>query len=177
VIDALGATESKLPVLLGNSGVGKSSLAQAGVIAALKRRTWPEMPGNLGAWPLAFRNSRKWCFLTVRPGAQPIMALVEALLESWQFDAGDSTRIKRRNEWVELLLDDNERACLPDLLDETTRRYKELNQPQPPAYFFYIDQGEEIYVRAEVHQRRRFSQLLAHSLADPRVRGADEPSL
>ena len=32
----------KLAILLGNSGVGKSSLAQAGVIAALMRQVWPE---------------------------------------------------------------------------------------------------------------------------------------
>jgi ATP-dependent Clp protease ATP-binding subunit ClpA len=38
VIEALLATKSKLPILVGNSGVGKSSLVQAGVIAALKRQ-------------------------------------------------------------------------------------------------------------------------------------------
>jgi hypothetical protein len=36
VIDALAAAPGKLPILLGNSGVGKSSLAQAGVLAALR---------------------------------------------------------------------------------------------------------------------------------------------
>ena len=42
---AIGARRrraDRLPVLLGNSGVGKSSLAQAGVLAALKRQAWPE---------------------------------------------------------------------------------------------------------------------------------------
>ena len=34
--------QGRLPVLIGNSGVGKSSLAQAGVLAALKRQAWPE---------------------------------------------------------------------------------------------------------------------------------------
>ncbi len=42
VISALAAAPDRLPVLLGNSGVGKSSLAQAGVLAALKRQAWPE---------------------------------------------------------------------------------------------------------------------------------------
>src|SRR5215475_4374461 len=42
VINVLAASPNKLPVLLGNSGVGKSSLAQAGVIAALMRQGWPE---------------------------------------------------------------------------------------------------------------------------------------
>ena len=35
VLAALAADPDRLPVLLGNSGVGKSSLAQAGVLAAL----------------------------------------------------------------------------------------------------------------------------------------------
>jgi hypothetical protein len=41
VITALAAEANKLPILLGNSGVGKSSLAQAGVVAALMRQGGP----------------------------------------------------------------------------------------------------------------------------------------
>ena len=44
VLYALAAAPDRLPVLIGNSGVGKSSLAQAGVLAALKRQAWPERP-------------------------------------------------------------------------------------------------------------------------------------
>jgi hypothetical protein len=69
-----------------------------------------------------------------------------------------------------LLLDANKKTNLADLLDETGRRHKELNQPAPPVFFLYVDQGEEIYVRAEERQRRRFSELLAQGLADPRLR-------
>src|SRR6266446_7704152 len=58
VIGALAATPDKLPVLLGNSGVGKSSLAQAGVLAALMRQAWPETVETPGAWPPAFNASR-----------------------------------------------------------------------------------------------------------------------
>src|SRR5262245_11007193 len=42
VIGVLAASSDKLPVLVGNSGVGKSSLAQAGVLAALMRQAWLE---------------------------------------------------------------------------------------------------------------------------------------
>src|SRR5215469_5044073 len=63
VIGALAAAPDMLPVLLGNSGVGKSSLAQAGAIAALVRQAWPETAEALGAWPPAFNASRRWCFL------------------------------------------------------------------------------------------------------------------
>jgi len=171
VLNVLAAQSGRLPVLLGNSGVGKSSLAQAGVIAALRRQAWPETAGDVGPWPPVFENSRRWCFLTIRPGAEPIRGLVEAFLESWQFDAGDPGRIRRRNEWVELLLDDNKKTTLADLLDETCRRHKELNQPEPPAFLLYVDQGEELYSRrTEERQRRRFSEILAHGLADRRVR-------
>jgi formylglycine-generating enzyme required for sulfatase activity len=45
-----------------------------------------------------------------------------------------------------------------------------LGQPSPPAFFLYIDQGEELYVRAEKGQRRRFSEIIATGLADPRLR-------
>src|SRR5215468_2690885 len=57
LISALVATSDKLPILLGNSGVGKSSLAQAGAIAALMRQAWPETVEAPGAWPSAFDAS------------------------------------------------------------------------------------------------------------------------
>ena len=61
------------------------------------------------------------------------------------------------------------KATLPDLIDATERRRKELDQPKPPGFFLYVDQGEELYVRAEERQRRRFSELLAQALPDPRL--------
>jgi Novel STAND NTPase 1/TIR domain len=88
VLSALAATPDRLPVLLGNSGVGKSSLAKAGVLAALKRQAGPERAGAPGAWREAFRESRRWCFLTLKPGTEPLKALVETFLDIWQFDTG-----------------------------------------------------------------------------------------
>src|SRR5262249_29554851 len=55
------------------------------------------------------------------------------------------------------------------LLDATQDRLQELGQPKPPAFFIYVDQGEELYVRAEERQRRRFSGLLAEGISDPRL--------
>src|SRR5262249_15774009 len=101
VIKALEATPTKLSVLLGNSGVGKSSLAQAGVLAALMRQAWPETAENAGAWPRAFADSRKWCVLTVRPGAEPLRALVEPFLHSWQFEPTDPRRDTRLTDWLD----------------------------------------------------------------------------
>jgi hypothetical protein len=165
VISALASERDKLPVLLGNSGVGKSSLALAGVLAALLRQGWPEQVKNAGPWPTVFERSRHWCFLGLRPGNDPLKPLVDALLERWQFKAG-AERIKEEKELITLLRDDN--ATLSDLLDETEKRYRELGQPTPPAFFLYIDQGEELYVRSDERQRRHFSEILAQGVADPR---------
>ena len=98
VLSILAAASARLPVLLGNSGVGKSSLAQAGVIAALRRQAWPERAGG-GTWPAAFKHSRGWCFLALKPGAEPIKALVETFLRTWQYDATDPEWEERQKGW------------------------------------------------------------------------------
>ena len=161
VLSALASEADRLVVLVGNSGVGKSSLAKAGVLAGLKRQAWPEHTKPPGAWPEVFKESRRWCFITLKPGTEPLKALVEAFLDSWRFDPGDPARVKLRNDWIEMLLDANGRTTLPDLIDETERRYKALDQSMPPAFLLYIDQGEELYVRGEMRQRQRFSKVIA----------------
>jgi formylglycine-generating enzyme required for sulfatase activity len=168
VITALATTPDKLPVLLGNSGVGKSSLAQAGVLAALMRQSWLERDAVAHAWPQAFNDSRRWCLLNLRPGTEPLRALVGSFLRAWQFDPTDPRREARQTEWVEALL--NEKGTLRGLLDATEDRLQEHGQAKPPAFVLYVDQGEELYVRAEERQRRRFSEVLAQGLADQRLR-------
>jgi formylglycine-generating enzyme required for sulfatase activity len=165
-LDALQA-QCRLPLLIGNSGVGKSSIAQAGVLAALKRQAWPDKAHASETWPAALQNSRQWCFLTLKPGAEPLKALVDCFLDAWQFEATDPKRVERRRGWIEALQGN---AKLADLIEATERRREELNQPKPPAFFLYIDQGEELYARAGEGDRRRFSQLLSEALADPRLR-------
>lgn len=169
VVKALEATPDRLPVLLGNSGVGKSSLAQAGVLGSFVRQAWPETADAPGPWPRAFSESRHWCMLTLKPGTEPVRALVEPFLRTWQFDAVDPARARLQASWTTDLLAGA--VSLRDLLDATALRYRnDLHQPEPPAFLLYIDQGEELYIRAEERQRRRFSQILAEGLADPRLR-------
>jgi formylglycine-generating enzyme required for sulfatase activity len=168
VINALATTPDKMPILLGNSGVGKSSLAQAGVIGAMLRQSLPDHAVEAGAWPTAFSDSRHWCYLTLRPGTEPLRALVEQFLRVWQFEATDPKREKRLNDWIASL--QSGEATLRGLLDATQARLHELNQTKPPAFFLYVDQGEELYVRAPESQRARFSEVLAGGLADPRLR-------
>jgi hypothetical protein len=168
VLSALAGAPDRLPVLIGNSGVGKSSLAQAGVLAALKRQAWPEGAQAPNTWPATFQDSRQWCYLSLRPGTDPLKALVEAFLDTWQYAATDPERVMRQHGWMEAL--HGGKATLPDLIDATERRRKELDQPKPPSFLLYVDQGEELYLRAEERQRRRFSDLLVQALSDPRLR-------
>ena len=165
-LDALAA-QGRLPVLIGNSGVGKSSLALAGVLAALKRQAWPNKARAPDPWPAVFQNSRQWCFLTLKPGAEPIKALVDCFLDAWQYGATDPERVSRERGWIEVLRD---KAKLSDMIDATERRRAELDQPRPPAFLLYVDQGEELYARAAESDRRRFSELLGEALSDPRLR-------
>ena len=167
ILSALAGAPDRLPILIGNSGVGKSSLAQAGVLASLKRQAWPEDAQAPNAWPVAFADSRQWCFLSLKPGTDPLKSLVESFLDTWQYAATDPERVTRQHGWMEAL--GVGKATLPDLIDATERRRKELDQPKPPGFFLYVDQGEELYARAEEGQRQRFSELLAQALSDPRL--------
>lgn len=170
-IDVLSALVGALPApgahrqfgrgqILGRAG-GRARSAQAAGVA-------PEEAGVPKTWPLVFQDSRQWCFLAFRPGVDPLKALVDSFLETWQFAATDPERVKHQNGWIELLRDG--KATLPDLIDATERRRKELDQCTLPVFFLYIDQGEELYIRAEKRQARRFSELLAHTLSDSRLR-------
>ena len=155
-------------MLIGNSGVGKSSLAQAGVLAALKRQAWPErrasargLAGGLSEQPamvLSDAQARR----RADQGAGRLLPRRLAVRRDRSRSAS-----KRQQDWIELL---QGKATLSDLIDATERRREELDQPKPPAFFLYVDQGEELYARAGEHERRRFSELLAQALADPRLR-------
>jgi formylglycine-generating enzyme required for sulfatase activity/DNA-binding winged helix-turn-helix (wHTH) protein len=158
----------RLAILLGNSGVGKSSLAQAGVLAALKSQTWPGTAGEKAAWPQCLKKSRRWRYFKLKPGPLPISSLVETILDTWDLERNGSEWSERCIEWIEKLL----AGCsLHELLDQTGRRYGELELPEPPAYFVYIDQGEELYVRAEERQRRSFSRVVAQAVGAGHLRG------
>src|SRR5262249_28627306 len=84
----------------------------------------------------------------------------------WQFET-EFERAREQKGWIELLLG---KGTLSDLVEATERRRTKLEQPKPPGFMLYVDQGEELYVRSEEQQRRRCSQLLAEALPDPRLR-------
>ena len=132
VLSALAAAAGRLPVLLGNSGVGKSSLAQAGMLAALKRQAWPERVDKTPEWPHAFQESRRWCFLTLKPGTGPLKALVESFLDTWQLGTTDPERVKQQNGWIELLRDGRPRCAICLMLPSAATR-NWIGPSRPPS--------------------------------------------
>jgi hypothetical protein len=161
IIDKIIAAPGRLIALLGNSGVGKSSLVQAGVIGSLKRQRWP---GRQRDWPETLKDSRAWAYLAMKPGEDPIGALMSEFTALWFPDPTDPKRVDRRQEWAERLREG--KARLADVIkasDDNLRN--ELSLTLPPRVFLYIDQGEELYARSPPTERKRFSEIIADGLA------------
>ena len=140
-------------MLIGNSGVGKSSLAQAGVLAALKRQAWPEEGDAPSAWPQVFEDSRRWCFLTLKPGTEPLKALVESFLGYLAAWFGTDPGAGEAAKWLDRALARRQGHAARSARRHRAPPSKELDRVKPPAFLLYIDQGEELYVRAEERQR------------------------
>src|SRR5262249_14934808 len=83
VLTALATRPGRCPFLIGASGVGKSSVARAGVLSALRAMRWPD---NCQVWPDALAHSRTWVWLTMRPGETPLEALAAAFTRYWPLD-------------------------------------------------------------------------------------------
>ncbi|HVQ38213.1 MAG TPA: TIR domain-containing protein, partial [Pyrinomonadaceae bacterium] len=167
VLQVLQSPAGRLPILVGNSGVGKTSIAQAGVLAAMKRQAWPKGSSDT-AWPSVFQDSRRWAVLTIRPGTFPLQSLVEAFWSLWRFSEVDPDREALQAKWVQRLHEGT--ASMKGLLDATQERLTNYGEDAPPAFLLYLDQGEEVYTRADQEQARRFSSILADGVADPRLR-------
>jgi energy-coupling factor transporter ATP-binding protein EcfA2 len=165
VLDAIAVKKGRLIALIGNSGVGKSSLAQAGVIGSLKRQRWPTDSARL-SWPEQLGDSRAWSYLTMKPGDRPVRALASAFTGLWFEDPTDPTRLQRTDEWEARL---NARGQLSELLDSTATRFRQMGVEPPRRIFLYIDQGEELYSRAPKEDARRFSKILSDGLKDERL--------
>ncbi len=164
ILDAIAEAPGQLLTLIGNSGVGKSSLAKAGVLGALKAMRAPE--GK--PWPARLADSRQWAFLTMTPGNDPFEALVAQFLELWQIDPTNPDYTARRRQWVSHLRAASGEApySIVDLINATdaTLKAEPRLQTPPPRYMIYLDQGEELYTRTAEPDRLRFSQLLAEAI-------------
>src|SRR5262249_48308013 len=122
-----------------------------------------------GPWPARFAESRQWCYLTLKPGNDPLEALAACFIDAWHWKLGptDPERLKARHAWVDNLRDS--RTTLAHLIEATDGHYETADRERPPDYLIYVDQGEELYARAEHTTRERFSGLLADGLGNPRL--------
>jgi formylglycine-generating enzyme required for sulfatase activity len=173
IIERIIAVPGRLIALVGNSGVGKSSLVQAGVIGSLKRQRWP---GGQREWPQVLKDSRGWAYLAMKPGEDPIDALMSEFTALWFPDPTDPRRVDRRREWAQRLREGQ--VLLADVIKATDDHLRnELSLTPPPRVFLYIDQGEELYARTPLAERKRFSQIIADGLTRDRQRVAVMTSL
>jgi TPR repeat protein len=168
-LTALADKVGRCPILIGASGIGKSSVAQAGVLSALKSMRWPGTdPTAASSWPQGLQNSRAWVRLTMRPGEAPLEALAEAMTRLWQLDVKDPKQAALPREWAKCLsAGDN---TLADLIGATQEELKKREGEAPERILLYVDQGEELYTRAAHKDAKRFSEVLAEGLGDPRLR-------
>jgi hypothetical protein len=129
---------------------------------------WPETEGSAASWPKELQNSRSWVSLTMRPGEAPLEALATAITRLWQLDAKDPDQAARPRQWAKgLSAGDNK---LADLLNATQEELKKREGEAPERILLYVDQGEELYTRAMERDAKRFSEVLAEGLRDPRLR-------
>ena len=155
ILDRMARHPDRIVALIGQSGVGKSSLARAGVLARLKSQLWPL---EAGEWPASLRDSRAFLPLVVRPGEQPLkeLALAFAQLYARSFELD-----KEASGWAARFA---EGAGLRDMLLSTRDELAAALGAEPPTRFVvYLDQGEELYTRAGAEEARRFSALLAEA--------------
>ena len=81
VLDLLARARGRIVTLIGQSGVGKSSLVMAGVLSRLKSQLWP-IEG--AAWPAGLKDSRSYLQLTMRPGRDPLKELAVGLVKLYR---------------------------------------------------------------------------------------------
>ncbi|MCB1718563.1 MAG: TIR domain-containing protein, partial [Candidatus Competibacteraceae bacterium] len=125
----------------GPSGVGKSSLAKAGLLPAI-RRGWVEARGG--------SDPKGWLIAVMRPGADPVFNLAEALkVLPGAPDLGERVHKLRGDD--------------PDALRYLLREYT----PAKQRFLLLVDQLEELFTLVEdPAQQRRFDALLNAVLRD-----------
>jgi Stimulus-sensing domain/Sensor N-terminal transmembrane domain len=170
ILASIEKNPHKMIALIGNSGVGKSSLVQAGVMGALKRQRWPgsgEDASAMASWPTRLSASRSWAYLTMRVGENPVRALASAFVDLWLHQRGDP----RRHDWVDGWENRLKgRGRLTELLDDTQALFVDARLQPPWRIVLYLDQGEELYASRLPRQLAiRFSEIIADAVGDQRL--------
>jgi WD40 repeat protein len=190
LLDLLAMKRGRVVVLLGQSGVGKSSLAFAGALSRLKTQLPPRLGWN---WPTGLTDSRSLIQLTIRPGRDPLKELATGLLRLYiDSDADVESEAKK---WVKNF---REGSTIGDLLRLANEKIAaRMEGEKPSGFVIYVDQGEELYslekreakvekeadraadagggsgadlnaTRADFSDAHRFSHLLADAVANER---------
>ena len=157
-------TGHRFVMLVGPSGVGKSSIQHAGVTSALRRQTWPG--DTKRDWPIELAGSHSWWFVTFEPQQDPLKSLVRQFVKLWT-RPDDPTRTTDTATWIRAL--ENTRDIGP-LIDATRDVMSERFETQAPTKFaIVVDQWEQLYQRRKedrVDPRvEAFSSLLASACA------------
>jgi Novel STAND NTPase 1/TIR domain len=138
-----GASYYRWLQIEGNSGSGKSSLVNAGMLPMIERGALWARTGFEG-----------WTVLgPLMPGQDPVGNLAVALEQGLiaEQEKRDSLGLQKR-------LEADERAL--------AHRLRDFGRPER-AYLLVVDQFEELFTFAEDAPRKRFDALLAHALQDP----------
>ena len=137
---ALVRTVLREPVvgLVGASGVGKSSVVFAGLVATLRQG----------------REHGVWEVLSFHPGVRPLESLAAALLPSLEPGAGETERLERVSGLARRL--ESGAETLASLEEAILRR-----QPGTERLLLIVDQWEELYTSAAGERsRERFQELV-----------------
>jgi hypothetical protein len=153
VLRTLADDPNRCPILIGASGVGKSSVARAGVLSAVKSMRWPGERDGV-AWPAGLANSRAWVQITMRPGDAPIAALSTAITRLWSLDIRDPDQAALPRKWAERL--GSGANSLAEMIDATQEEIHKREGAAPSRILLYVDQGEELYTRSTASEAQRF---------------------
>ncbi len=163
ILDAIRRSSNRVMALVGNSGVGKSSIVQAGILASLRSRIWP---GDVNRdWPADLEASSTWLVVVLKPGDAPMKSLVRGFARSWLCSPGEIEA--EALSWAENF---RKGSDLGSLVDATLRQVALTTGAEPPPRaILYVDQGEELYSRSDPEEARLFSKLLAQGAARPNL--------
>lgn len=160
VIREIATRQNQIIMLVGNSGVGKSSLVNAGVIAHLRGYS------KRHELPIQLKESRSWAYLEFRPGDDPIQALTTSFVQLWYSDKTDPEFSERCIGWGKRLKNEGN---LHELINISDQRFSDLNVTPPSRYVLVIDQYEELYIRNSPNAIYKFSKLITDALNDSRI--------
>ena len=130
----------------GNSGAGKSSLVNAGIIPAIESGKLIQQTG--------FKH---WKIIkTITPGENPLRHLAEALEQSFVSDPAQRDTLARQQR-----LESDERALSYMLSD-----HKSGNGSDNNAFVLFVDQFEELFTFAGKQEKQNFDAQISHALKD-----------